>query len=75
MKKALMSKNIVLNDPHSKAPICGIILIEGDFIKDIVQVEESNYPSQLMDDYCEWNPTDYSHYAISPGLIDINVRK
>lgn len=76
-KKAIVSKHIVLctQSIYYPEPIYGIILIEDEIIHDIIHIDQEIPPQFIVDKYKDWNPQDYSNYYISPGLIDLNVRK
>jgi dihydroorotase-like cyclic amidohydrolase len=56
-------------------PTYGIILIENQNIVDVITVDESIPIRALQDKYSEWNPEIYEDFYISPGNIEINVRK
>jgi allantoinase len=70
---ALVSRHIVYL--RARTPIYGVILVEGELIKDIVFAEPTVTVATLLETYAEWNPVDLEDYFISPGLIDINVRR
>ena len=71
-KKALISRHIVLY--KARHPLYGIILIEDEVIKEVIVVDKSIPVSALMNKYSEWDPINFEHYYISPGIIDCNVR-
>ena len=77
VKLGLISKHIVLfehNNENPRYPLCGIILIEDEFIVDIITVPNPSSLLELFQIYSEWNPIDYSDFYISPGIIDLNTR-
>ena len=71
-RKALISRHIVLY--RARHPLYGIIQIEDEVIKEVIVVDKSIPVSALMEKYCDWNPVNFEHYYISPGIIDCNVR-
>ena len=72
-KHGILSRHIILCD--SSTPIYGIILIQGEVIQDIIQLEPSFPTEQVQLKFSQWKITDYSDYYISPGIIDLNVRR
>ena len=76
-KVALISKNLVLNEYQNtkpRYPLSGIILIQDEIIHDIIIIDPNTPISEIMSEYSDWNPIDYSNHYISPGIIDINSR-
>lgn len=72
-RTALISRHIVYM--KARLPIYGIILVEGEFIHEII-VADSDVPvSDLAEKFRDWNPVDLEDFFISPGIIDINVRR
>ncbi|CAG9319521.1 unnamed protein product [Blepharisma stoltei] len=77
-KKAIVSKHIVLSGDHhlySHHPMYGIILIEGEFIFDVIILDDNVPVNAVIEKYSEWSPQDYANFYISPGIIDLNVRR
>jgi dihydroorotase-like cyclic amidohydrolase len=72
-KVALVSRHIVYL--KARIPVYGVILVDGELIKDIVIAEPTVSVATLLETYADWNPIDLEDYFISPGLIDINVRR
>ena len=72
-KLGILSKHITLCE--ASRPIYGIILIQGGIIQDIFMFENEAAASQVLNKLTMWNIIDYSDYYISPGIIDLNVRK
>ena len=72
-KHGILSRHIILSD--SLIPIYGIILIQGEAIQDIIQLEPSFPVEKVQLKFSQWKITDYSDYHISPGIIDLNVRR
>ncbi|OMJ91026.1 hypothetical protein SteCoe_6488 [Stentor coeruleus] len=74
----IVSKHIVLtskNNSHPRYPCPGIILINNDTIEDII-LQETLLPFEtLIKQYKDWNLLDYRDLYISPGIIDLNVRR
>jgi predicted amidohydrolase len=56
-------------------PIYGVILNEDELIKDVVIVDDKVPCPALLEKYWDWNPIDLENSFISPGMIDINVRR
>lgn len=76
-KSALITKHLVLTDFQERSlsyPVPGIILIQDEFIHEVIIVSQETTAAELIEKYSEWNPIDYSDYYISPGLIDLNSR-
>ena len=74
-RKALISKHIVLTTtPSLRIPSYGIILILDELIHDIILLEATSSPSEILRQYSDWNPEDLSDSYISPGIIDLNTR-
>ena len=76
-RTGLISKHIILheyNETKFAYPLCGIILLEDEFIKDIIIIDPNIPASEIIEKYSDWNPLDYSDYYISPGIIDLNAR-
>ena len=72
-RKALVSRHITLS--KCSQPVYGVVLIEGEYIADVVVVEDVRKSvEEVMQEYCEWSPEDCRDLYISPGLIDCNVR-
>jgi len=71
-RKALISRHIVLY--RARHPLYGLILIEDEVIKEVIVVDKGIPVNALMDKYSDWNPVNFEHYYISPGVIDCNVR-
>ena len=72
-KHGILSRHIIVSD--SSTPIYGIILIQGEVIQDIIQLEQSFPAEQAKLKFSQWKITDYSDFHISPGIIDLNVRR
>lgn len=72
-KHGILSRHIILSD--LSLPIYGIILIQGEVIQDIIQLESSFPPEQVKSKFSQWKITDFSDSYISPGIIDLNTRK
>lgn len=74
----IVSKHIVLtskNNLHPRYPCSGIIFINNDIIEDII-LQETLLPFEtLTEQYKDWNLLDYTDLYISPGIIDLNVRR
>ena len=72
-KIAILSRHIVLcNELY---PVHGIIVIQGEMISDIIILDNNLSSEQVLSKFSQWNLIDYSNYYISPGIIDLNVRK
>lgn len=81
MKKiALISKHIVIIGSPSVSqqfPVAGVILISNETIEEVAVVP-NDQPFEfeiLSSQYSDYQCIDYSDYYISPGMIDLNVRK
>lgn len=51
------------------------MLIEGELIVDVVKVDPSIEVEDLICEYIDWNPIDFEHMYVSPGMIDFNIRR
>lgn len=51
------------------------MLIEGETIVDVVKVDPSTQVEDLICEYIDWNPIDFEHMYVSPGMIDFNIRR
>lgn len=74
----IVSKHIVLtniNNTHPRYPCSGIILISGEIIEDIIILDKEMPFDILSSLYKDWELVDYSDLYVSPGLIDLNVRR
>jgi dihydroorotase-like cyclic amidohydrolase len=74
----ILSKHIVVTEHYNMNPRCplpGLILILGEFIEDVILLEGEILLQDLIKEYKDWKILDYSDYYISPGLIDLNVRR
>ena len=72
-KHGILSRHIILSE--SSVPIYGIILIQGEIIQDIIRLENSFPPEQAKSKFTQWKIIDFSDSYISPGIIDLSVRK
>lgn len=72
-RKALISRHIVI--PTYNQPVFGAVLIENEFIAEVMIFGHDISISQITKDLRNWNPIDLEDYYISPGLIDINIRR
>lgn len=78
IRKGLVSKHIVLTAHEGASlryPVAGIIFVVNEVIEK-VEILESNYVfGDLIFQYSDWELEDYTDYYISPGIIDLNVRR
>jgi len=80
-KKALISRHIILPSNVSgceRMPCNGVVLIQGQSIAAVRLVTpevtvSSKQTAELMAEYRNWNPEDYSDWFIGPGLVDCSV--
>ncbi|OMJ68983.1 hypothetical protein SteCoe_33411 [Stentor coeruleus] len=74
----IVSKHIVLtniNNTHPRYPCSGIILISGEIIEDIILLNKEIPFDVISNLYKDWELVDYSDLYVSPGIIDLNVRR
>ena len=74
LRYSYISKHIVIATAFADAIVCGIVLIEGELIYDIILFDPSTPSSSIELAYQDWNPQDLSDFYISPGVIDMNTR-
>ena len=77
-KIGILSKHIVLtvfNDTRPRCPMPGIIFITNDIIEDVLIIQFETPFDVLQSIYADYVLIDYSDYYISPGIIDLNVRR
>jgi dihydroorotase-like cyclic amidohydrolase len=72
-KLGILSKHIILT--NSNVPIYGLISIQNELIQDIFVLEPSFSAAQVQARFSQWRIFDYSDSYISPGIVDLNVRK
>lgn len=72
-KFGILSKHIIICD-HSY-PVYGIIIIKGEYIQDIILLEDGMSVQDAITKFSYLHILDYSEYYISPGIIDLNARK
>ena len=77
-KIGIISKHVVLtakDNIHPRYPIPAIILISNDIIEDIILLESDEEYSKAFLTYKDRQLLDCTDDYISPGIIDINVRR
>ena len=77
-KIGLISKHIVLtikDNTHPRYPMPAIILISNDIIEDIVILDTDELYATAFTLYNDREIIDCTDLYISPGIIDINVRR
>ena len=79
MKKiGIVSKQIVitsLDNNHPRYPLFGMIVIADELIENVILLEPGTSFSSLCLKYKDWELLNYEDYCVSPGIIDLNVRK
>ena len=70
---ALVSRHVVLYSVS--CPTYAVVLIEHEIIHDVVRIDPDRPVEDVMLDYLSWNPLNFEHQYISPGLIDFNMRR
>jgi len=51
------------------------VLVEGERISEVILCKANESTEDLMQMYEDWNPMDFEHLCISPGIIDFNLRR
>lgn len=76
-KKGLFSLHVVISTSkeYNSSPCPAVILIEGEFIVEVVLVGPGTTFEATQDKYPDWTLSDYSEAYISPGIVDLNVRQ
>lgn len=77
-KIGILSKHIVLTSENSvdhRYPVAGLILISDELIDSIILFKTDQEYSNAFQQYSDYELFDYTDLYISPGIIDINVRK
>lgn len=72
-KLSIISRHVILFS--SSRPVPAIILIDDDYIEDIIQLDEDPDIDELCRRYDDYNPILALDEFVIPGLIDINVRQ
>jgi dihydroorotase-like cyclic amidohydrolase len=57
-----------------EVPSPGLILVEGEFIRELLWETEEKGLQILIEEHAEWSITDYGELCIAPGMIDLNVK-
>lgn len=70
---ALVSRHVVLYSVS--CPTYAVVLIEHETIYDVVRIDPDRPVEDVMLDYLSWNPLNFEHQYLSPGLIDFNMRR
>jgi dihydroorotase-like cyclic amidohydrolase len=70
---ALVSRHVVLYSVS--CPTYAVVLIADEVIQDVVRIDPDRPVEDVMLDYLSWNPLNFEHLYISPGLIDFNMRR
>ncbi|CAG9320065.1 unnamed protein product [Blepharisma stoltei] len=77
-KKAFISRHIVAftnSANRSHKPIFGIILVLDEIIFDVIPLDKEISVTTIIEKYYDWNPVNCEDLYISPGIIDLNVRR
>jgi dihydroorotase-like cyclic amidohydrolase len=72
LKHSIVSNKILCF--KAQAFIQGIVLINGEFIEDIIGFNEEDSLEEISQRFQEWNPKVYKDCYVCPGLIDLSVR-
>ena len=74
----ILSKHIVItseNPADPRYPVAGLIIISGEYIEDVILLVSDESYTCLQSTGSDFEILDFSDFYISPGLIDLSVRR
>jgi len=77
-KLALISRHVVLYKyllSRVNHPTYCVILIQDELIFDVIPVDSEKEVEEVVLEYMDWNPINLEESYISPGMVDLNVRR
>lgn len=77
-KLALISRHVVLYKyslSRVNRPTYCVILIENECIFDVIPIASEKEVEEVVLEYMDWNPINFEHSYISPGMVDFNIRR